>query len=328
MLARRSTLEVHNRVLGETPLLVPAFSSRGTPDVAGILKTMEEFITETILVSAYDVYHGNLGDQLDLTFAGLIFLDSGGYEKANRTDLSDLHHSQPCSDEWTREIFAAALDAWPVGPQDPATVAVSYDVPNKPLADQIAVAMDLLGGRGGLLKELIVKPETPGQCYVQLSGIEANAKHLGDFDVVGFTEPELGNSILHRMEMIARTREIMDGAGVDTPLHVFGGLDPISTPLYYVAGAEIFDGLSWLRLAYLNGVAMYRRNYGALDLGIAELDTHVDRKLWSRNLSLMAELRLEMLAFHNEQDFDRFSSNCDLIERSYHQLCGALGREI
>jgi hypothetical protein len=34
----------------------------------------------------------------------------------------------------------------------------------------------------------------------------------------------------------------LDEAGVKSPIHVFGALDPLTVCLYFVAGAEVFDG--------------------------------------------------------------------------------------
>ena len=42
----------------------------------------------------------------------------------------------------------------------------------------------------------------------------------------------------------------LDDAGVGIPIHVFGSLDPLISPIYWLAGAEIFDGLTWINMAY------------------------------------------------------------------------------
>ena len=55
------------------------------------------------------------------------------------------------------------------------------------------------------------------------------------------------------MKNIAQIRRALDGVGLDTPLHVFGSLDTVTTPMYFMAGADIFDGLTWLRFAFYNG---------------------------------------------------------------------------
>ena len=57
---------------------------------------------------------------------------------------------------------------------------------------------------------------------------------------------------------IHELRSQLDRAGVQAPIHIFGGLDPLYTPLYFAAGAELFDGLGWLRYAYREGVPIHR----------------------------------------------------------------------
>ena len=249
MLARRRHLRLGARIAGETPLLVPAFSSRGFPDLAYILKLSSEFITSAFLISAYDIYHKNLGDNPDVGFASLVFLDSGHYEKAHFSDLSDLQYSDYRSKKWNRSLLLEVLKHWPVGQNNPVTIAISYDEPGLKLKDQITSAQEIFHNKSGVLKEFLIKPETKKQAYIQINSILDSIDQLAAFDIIGLTEKELGSSVLQRMERIAKIRIAMDRAGVDRPIHIFGGLDTISTPLYYISGAEIFDGLSWLRLS-------------------------------------------------------------------------------
>src|SRR5262249_35869569 len=63
-------------------------------------------------------------------------------------------------------------------------------------------------------------------------------------------------------------RLALDENKMAVPIHVWGGLDPILTPLYFFAGAEIFDGVSWLRYAFVDGVAINRECAPVLDSGI------------------------------------------------------------
>ena len=59
---------------------------------------------------------------------------------------------------------------------------------------------------------------------------------------------------------------------METPIHVFGSLDTVTTPMYFLAGADIFDGLTWLRFAFHGGYTVYKHNYGALKFGVATKD--------------------------------------------------------
>src|SRR5258706_4513248 len=71
-----------------TPLVVPSFSSKGFPEVIKILETLEEKITECVLVSAYDCHYQKV--PRNIQFPEFVFLDSGGYECSVDTELSDL----------------------------------------------------------------------------------------------------------------------------------------------------------------------------------------------------------------------------------------------
>ena len=317
----------------QTPLLVPAFSSKGHPEIGRVLALMEEFIADAVLVSAYDVKHHHLCDKglPYLGFATLVFLDSGGYEISARRDLSDLGYVPPAplktaqdkrrrNERWLRDDLEIVLDEWPSGPLDPPTVAISYDQPHKPLDDQIAGADSLLSRRGEMAREFLAKPEGRGSAYVRMDRVIDRVDLLSKFDVIGFTEPELGPSVHDRMQAIAKLRMAMEDAGLDLPIHVLGGLDPISTPLYHIAGADIFDGLTWLRLAYCDGVAVYRRNYGVLQRGTRVRDAEIDIGCWGQNIAALQALESEMTKFQETNDFSTFRFHGDLFERASAEL--------
>ena len=126
------------------------------------------------------------------------------------------------------------------------------------------------------------------------------------FDVIGVTERELGDSILDRLIALGTLRGILNTAGVGSPIHVFGGLDPIFTPLLFAAGGEIFDGLGWLRYSYKNGLPLHRAAGPVIDGQV--------RKRWhsalaSAQLSNLDEIRLledELQVFaSNDGDWSR-----------------------
>ena len=73
--------------------------------------------------------------------------------------------------------------------------------------------------------------------------MSANVSVLEGFDLVGVTEKELGNSLLNRLHNTSRLRMALDEVSNEAPIHVFGSLDPLNVPLYFAAGAEVFDGL-------------------------------------------------------------------------------------
>ncbi len=134
MLAKKRFLNQKEEELEETPLLIPAFSSKAFPEIKKIFKTMEEFIDGPILISAYDIHHIKLYKKI--TFPSIIFLDSGGYECSKDFDLSTIYHDASKPKIWNIKLLGKILNSWP---HDIPTVAVSFDHPRikKSIREQI-----------------------------------------------------------------------------------------------------------------------------------------------------------------------------------------------
>ena len=103
MLAKSSKLSHPLGITFETPLLVPSFSSKGfafkkkknkgDADVSEAIDALEfskEFLTESLLISAYDMYHQHIPFVEENICTEITFLDSGGYESGNTYDLSTI----------------------------------------------------------------------------------------------------------------------------------------------------------------------------------------------------------------------------------------------
>ena len=148
----------------------------------------------------------------------------------------------------------------------------------------------------------------------------ADAEELRSFDIVGVTEKELGRTMLDRMAQIAKLRLAMDEAGVKIPLHIFGALDPLSVCLYYISGAEIFDGLSWLRYGYMDGLCIYTHNLGVVKYGLHVPDALVRSRTLSGNCYALQSLQQSLLEFETTRNFDKFGSHAKLIENAYDSL--------
>lgn len=330
MLARSLEVTLGGEKVGETPMLVPAFSSRVCPDIDQVIEYMGEFIVDQVLISAYDLHHGNL--RTIPTYATAIFLDSGGYECSDNVELSELgsvkkererlsEGQKQRQEDWNEEYYCQVLEQWPTDIATSHTVVVSYDHPDirHPLQDQIQSAQKLFADREDFLKEILLKPETKDQSLVQIDMIVQNIESLEPFDIVGFTEKELGSSILQRMINIARIRIAMEEKGLVRPLHIFGSLDTIGTLLYYIAGADIFDGLTWLRYSYLDGLTVYWQNYGAGEM-ISASDRMVRRKILVDNIYYLAFMREQMMRYSVNGRFEHFGRNAQLLERARDSL--------
>lgn len=322
MLAKRRSIRLNGQEIERTPLLVPSFSSKGFPDVEKILKATEEVIEGPLLVSAYDLHYKFIAQALN--FPSLVFLDSGGYEASKDVDLSDILEREHSVRTWTQEMHREVVNGWSA---TPPTVLITYDHPKErvSLQRQVENAKRLTEPNTRFVREILLKPETINQTLVQVKTIVEQVHSLADFDIIGVTEKEIGNSVLDRMKNIAELRVALNKAGLETPIHVFGSLDTITTPLYFLAGADIFDGLTWLRFAYYDGYTMYKQNYGAIELGVREKAHIIDGRCWNHNYGYLRDLELEMRRFLKDDDFAVFRHHGDLFRDASQNTLEALG---
>ena len=322
MLARRRSLTLHNLEIERTPLLVPSFSSKGFPDFHKVLEYSSELIDGATLVSAYDLHYDKRLPPLH--FPSLIFLDSGGYEASKDRDLSDYGDKEHIPKAWSQEMHATELEKWK--PSVPSVV-ISYDHPDErlPVKLQIDRALQMDIREHNCLREILFKPETSGQTLLQIQNVIDCACQLDDFDVIGVTEKEVGNSILDRMKNIARLRRALTKVGLETPIHIFGSLDTISTPLYFLAGADIFDGLTWLRFAFHDGYTVYKHNYGALEFGVTTKAHVIDGRCWNDNYYYIKDLELEMRRYLNDHDAGVFRYHAEFFRATLESVIEAIG---
>lgn len=321
MLARSLKLTLNGKIVGETPMLVPAFSSKVVPDIGLIIKPLEEYMANPILISAYDIYYGEKFTKIDfpIIFGEIIFLDSGGYECAKDSDLADIVYPDYEPREWDESSYRKVLANWP---NKRPTVFVSFDHPKirVSIPEQIEHAEELLKGRSNVLTEILLKPETTKQRRIQIESIIPRIEAMKSFDIIGITEKELGFTYLERMESIALIRLAMEECNIIKPLHIFGSLDPVATPLYFVSGADIFDGLAWLRYAFVNGIAIYEQNYSALYM---PLDSK-ERQIWvnriNQNITHLGHLKHQMTQYLHDGRFKHFTYHRQLIENSFNLL--------
>jgi hypothetical protein len=109
---------------------------------------------------------------------------------------------------------------------------------------------------------MLLKPHSG--VFHNIADLSAGRGELEPFDVIGVTETELGDSLLDRARAIREMRETLDDGGIDAPIHVFGVLDPLLVAFYFMAGAELFDGLTWIRYGTKGGLAVYRDSAAVL----------------------------------------------------------------
>jgi len=300
-----------------TPLLVPSFSSKGffidpkgKSDVNKIYNATLEYITDSMLVSAYDIYNKNINiKKQDYKIAEITIVDSGGYEVSDDNDLSTVMYKnntrKNTKNEWTEDKL---IEVYQKIPANCPVILVNYDHPDKrkKMKKQINDAILFFRNFPNHLHTMLIKPETKKQKYVEIESILQNIHSLKNFDIIGFTEKELGDSILKRMLAISKIRQALDNTNILLPIHIYGSLDPITSILYFISGAEIFDGLTWIRYGFLDGNAYYYQNYGVRTYGI---DWDTDRtKLFmlSKNLLYLKKIKNQMKRFLVNENFSVF----------------------
>jgi hypothetical protein len=318
-----------------TPLLVPSFSSKGfyidsngSSDVNKIFKAASEYITDSMLISAYDIYKKNINIKTqNYKIAEITIVDSGGYEVSDDNDLSTIIYSKKTKNEWTEDML---FEVYRKIPANYPVILVNYDHPEKwkKVKKQINDAKALFQNFPYHLHTILIKPEAKKQRYIEIESILQYVKDLANFDIIGFTEKELGNSILMRMITISNIRQALDNAGISIPIHIYGSLDPITSILYFISGAEIFDGLAWIRYGFLDGNACYYQNYGVRTSGI---DWDMDRtKLFmlSKNLLYLKQIKNQMKKFLLKENFSVFGKKdglSQIIESAHNLLKASIG---
>jgi hypothetical protein len=319
LLAREGSVVRNGAIIFRTPLLVPSFSSKGFREMKKIIRMMTEFITEAVLVSAYDIHYDLLAPK-QLTFPSAIFLDSGGYEARVEHDLSEAYGQDYKPKKWTEKDHHDVLANWQSAVP---TIAISYDSPRRhsSIERQLAAALKLKHEFPDFLHEFLVKPEHKSE-LIEPIVVAKIASGLKEFSIIGFTEHELDHRIIGRMEKLANIRRILDENGIASPIHIFGSLDSLSTVLYFLSGAEIFDGLTWLRFGFHNGQTIYRQNYGAIrgENGILKNARELSHAMWKDNYYYLESLRDQMRNFARTKDCKSFEHISAHVETAIHQL--------
>ena len=317
MLTRTLDITFEGFIAASTPLLIPSFSSRAAiPDEIDIemaIDIMSEIITDVSLISAYDIYHSKERFP-KIEAQNLLFIDSGGYECSVDNNLTDIGFYKPSPNNWDTQKHIEAIDALstPV-----PLVLISYDHPRQrcSIDEQIRSASVLFAGRD-VLKEILLKSSS-NSSPIDIGQVSQNIELLHEFDVLGVTEKELGATVLTRMKNIAHLRLEMETRGFEIPIHIFGSLDPITTPLYYLSGADIFDGLSWLRYSFGKGELHYINSKGVVDKGVEMTQAQIWVAVCRDNYYALKELEEKLKSVHSEQDISALDYQNGFFKSTY-----------
>lgn len=302
------------RALGiKTPLVVPSFSSRGFPDIGTIYDEIKYRLFGVCLISAWDIANGYIGADT-IVDTDVVVLDSGGYE----TDLT--HQVCTVNANWSesehRSILADLDD-------EANVIVVSFDRHGL-LQSQIEGATADFERAPATASDFLIKPTAIDE-IVNIPALAKVVSDLKEFDVIGITAREVANSFVGRCRAIVTLRDLLGDAGLEIPIHVFGAITPYEILAYYFSGADVFDGLNWLRLAYrkdrlvtLEEAAFEFMNWNQhdSDLWIAE---------WTNNLMYLYELQEAMRGFSETGDMSSLLVSFPMAHRAARiaQIAGA-----
>ncbi|CAN7557090.1 hypothetical protein LJR015_000958 [Peribacillus frigoritolerans] len=284
-----------------TPLLVPSFSSKGFPHVKDLHNYLKEKLTEVSLISTYDLHYEYF--ELDQIYeSDILIIDSGGYERNQEHDISDIYNSLYIAKEWNKSLYENQVKML-----QPITdiILVNFDYQEVyPLKVQIQNAKEHFEKFPVFASDFLCKPSSKNDIFIDIDNVIQCIDLFSHFDVIGFTEKELGNSIFERARSIYRVRQALTSAGLDSPIHIFGCIDPLSITLYFLCGADIFDGLSWLRFSFNGGTPTYFNHY-ALNYGLSDRpDNEVKILGYVENLEVLAQLKSRLITFAQSSDWE------------------------
>lgn len=137
MVARSTKLIHPSGVSIQTPILVSSFSSKGfrfskkgskiISEAFDLIKTTSDALTESALVSAYDLnyYYPPTKKFREIGFSPqLTFVDSGGYETLEDFDFSEAYKHPAKIKKWNLDMYENVLNSWP---EYLPAVYVTYD---------------------------------------------------------------------------------------------------------------------------------------------------------------------------------------------------------
>lgn len=293
-----------------TPLIIPSFSSRGFPELKSIYEVTKDYISDISLISAYDIHYKL--QNVDIYASNIIFIDSGGYEtkliksSVNSDDVYALRDNSKIVD-WSRELHQIVIDDLQPLSQ---LVLISYDDSEnyKSTLSQIEMAKCFFKKYPNYASNFLCKPETSESPLINFDGLFEHAHHLNSFSILGITEKELGTSILERCCNLLKIRSILNEQCIQIPLHVLGCLDPILIISYFFCGADIFDGLAWLRYALVEGLTLYQSTAALMQTDWHYTDLELNQLYSINNLQSLSSLSHAMHRFSRTRRIQEFSA--------------------
>ncbi|MFJ8518990.1 hypothetical protein [Lysinibacillus xylanilyticus] len=305
-----------------TPLLIPSFSSKGIENSRHIFNMLKPYITDVTLFSAYDLYY-DFFDKSQIYETEILFIDSGGYEAGLNTDLSENRMSFYFPEKWKEEFY---LDEIQTLKKINNLILVNYDYPNTSIEQQIDKANAIFSRFPEYHSDFLIKSESENG-MLNVKSLLSNLNLCSRFSILGFTEKELGNSVYERCKNLYLIRKEMNKLGLDKPIHIFGCLDPLNIIIYFLCGADIFDGLSWLRFGFKYNQPIYINSYAISEGKWKYSNEEIKVMTFFGNLNCLKELTEKMQQYANEKDLSVFNLD-EQFEKEIIEILNLLYEEV
>lgn len=292
----------------ETPLLIPSFSSAAfgvvdeeQKDLIGKIHTfLKEKIKTASLISAYDIYNGIINKD-EIWCSDIVFIDSGNFE-------SDCYAKAGKYVDWSHLKYLEVIDN--IIPSKPF-VLINFNKKNS-FKTQFSEAIKFFQRYPTCIKDFLYKSNQKSQ-FLDIDELINNISSLKKFDIIGVSEKELGPSPLKRCENLLKLRLSLNYANLSIPIHIFGCLDFLSILSFYFCGADIFDGLSWLRFGVHENMAIYVNNYAFIEGFWDENISNIYDIMYIKNLSNLMDFMVKMKTFSDFYDFSIFGLRDNIL---------------
>jgi hypothetical protein len=292
----------------KSPLLVPSYSSKGFSNIGEIFTSTAPYNSRVFLVSAYDLYY-RLLPLGAISLADQVFIDSGGYESQSGGSFEIFGGCK--SGHWSRGRFNSVLKSIEILND---LIVVSYDCEGEDLDRQIGRALKFKERYHSMKSSFLVKPDQSGG-YLDIDKILDKAKMLMEFDCIGFTERELGETMLAKCRAVMAIRKRMNDLGARTPIHIFGCFDIPSILLFFFCGADIFDGLTWLKYSFEGETLRYYGEVKTENECASMVESDYLKLMMAKNAEYIRLFQRRMLDYCLSHDMSRLHVKDCLRER-------------
>ena len=298
------------------PLFVYSYSSRGFPDVIERMRHSFSYVP-SYLISLYDYVYVIPQDLIKVDDERIRIWDSGGYETRQDEDYSAVYPAPSGSKTWSKADYVDSAKRIPWNGYD---ILASYDSHSQGVAlhQQIKQALELFDKVNGEYFRDLVVHLSDGSDPAPL--MDTLRLYVDEFHILGLIEKEIAPSWVHGAWFIHQVRTALSALSPNRyiPIHIFGCFDPKTVIRFVMAGADIFDGLTWMRYLFLDRSTLYKREV-EYTVGVGQLVSagNVELSIMIHNIEEMEHLRSDIIYAISVGDMSDFE-----LEKA--DVCAAL----